>query len=267
MSDYNDPYISMAYINAFGQRDEAQWDASAGYAANRARILRLYDYYARVATGQPDALLWAGLGRMAGGAVVGGLDFMVATLGESMTTQKMVQIGKDIFTDLAWQHEAWLENPDHCIELAARYDTEHAGEGRRSYADAWRKIRSGGDVAGGNLDFLWNEQWIIIQPRYDEIRAVDNGLFGFQRARAFANNIHPYHRPFIERLPSGDITLAPDRWSWISETDGMWQKWVAIPGTERVRLSQLSLDDDISGRWGPVLNQFLPPGAFDSEDA
>ena len=260
-----DAYISMSWINAFGKRDEAGWNPDAGFAANRDRILKLYDYYARVAASD-QRLIWAALGRMAGGAVVGGLDFMLTFQGEGPITKKFVEIGRAIFLDLAWQHEVFDEDPDKCVAMAADYDAELAGQGRKSYESAWKRIRDNTDVVGANLDLLFNEQWKIIQPSYDVLRATANGFLGFDHARAFTNNIHPYHRPFIERFPTGDITLAQDRWSWIIEQDGMWDKWSRIPAAERARLNALSLDDDINGRWGTTLPEFLPVGSASSED-
>ena len=65
-------YTSAAYINAFGTYDEDAWDPDQGFAANRGRIVQLYDYYRITYLKRPELFLWAGLGRMAGGAVVGG---------------------------------------------------------------------------------------------------------------------------------------------------------------------------------------------------
>jgi len=67
-------YLSQAYINAFGKYDEPDWDPEQGFAANRDRIVKLYDYYRDTYLKRPNQFLWAGLGRMAGGAVVGGVD-------------------------------------------------------------------------------------------------------------------------------------------------------------------------------------------------
>src|SRR5882672_138388 len=94
-------YLSQAYVNAFGVYDEPDWDPEKGYSANRDRIVKLYDYYQATYLKQPDVFLWAGLGRMAGGAVVGGLD-LLAHGEETFLTKTMVRIGKAIFHDLAW---------------------------------------------------------------------------------------------------------------------------------------------------------------------
>jgi len=60
---------------------------------------------------RPDEFLWAGLGRLAGGAVVSGSDLAVDG-GETFLTKTMIRIGKAVFNDLAWQHEAFLDVRD-----------------------------------------------------------------------------------------------------------------------------------------------------------
>jgi hypothetical protein len=259
-------YLSQAYINAFGKYDEPDWDPQLGYSANRARIVQLYDYYRTLYLRQPGQFLWAGLGRMAGGAVVGGLD-LVVKLGETFLTQTMVQIGKSIFHDLARLHEAFSDDPQHAIALAVDHDSKSPA--RRSYADALRDIASGDSdrIANGSRALLENEQFSIIQPLYDSIAASAEATV-FRRTRAFTNKIHPYHRDFIVRFPTGDVIQADDRWAWITEDDGMWAKWVAMenvaPG-ERTRLVSLSFDDILAQKFDPVVQALMPPGANDED--
>jgi hypothetical protein len=212
-------YLSQAYVNAFGTYDEPDWDPEQGFAANRDRIVKLYDYYRDTYLKRPDQFLWAGLGRMAGGTVVGGLDLVVQG-GETFLTGAMVRIGKAIFHDLAWQHEAFLDDSQTAIDNAAAQDA--TSPAHRSYADAWRDIASGDPekIANGNKALLENEQFTIIQPLYDQIAASSEALV-FRRTRAFTNKIHPYHRDFLVRFPTGDVINANDRWAWITEDDGM----------------------------------------------
>src|SRR5262245_27536537 len=102
-------YLERSYNKAFGQFDPFNWNPDVGFKPNEQRIVKLYDYYRDTYLARPDLFLWAGLGRMAGGAVLGGLRIYVATGSESEFTRKMVEIGKRIFEDLAWQHEAILD--------------------------------------------------------------------------------------------------------------------------------------------------------------
>jgi hypothetical protein len=142
-------YLRRAYEKAFGQFDEASWDPEAGFKANEARILKLYDYYRDTYLARPDLFLWAGLGRMAGGAVIGGFRLLM-TPGlfglstETFLTRTLVRIGKAIFHDLAWQHEAILDNPVEALALIAQHDL--VSSARTSYALAWTHILSGNEV-------------------------------------------------------------------------------------------------------------------------
>jgi hypothetical protein len=206
---------------------------------------------------------------MAGGAVVGGLD---SDPGFAEQTA-LVNIGRDIFFDLAWQHEAFLETPDEIVALAELHDqfnqypsyaadgtvTYAAGSPKQSYKAAWEKIVSGdpAQVADGNRDLLANEQWSIVQPGYDFFRTTAfSGL-----PTPFTNNVHPYHRAFIVEKPQGDILAAEDRWDWITRGQGMWDQWVAAGADERNRLVQVEFDRICRGDFGePGRPDLLPPG-------
>ncbi len=263
-------YVQKAYVAAFGSYDESAWDASRGFAANRARIVQVYDYYRTLYLKAPDLFLWAGLGRMAGGAVVGGMDFLLGmpAMGESVLTQTMVEIGKAIFDDLTWFHEAYLDDPSLLPALAATYDSESPAA--CSYAQAWSDILSGdaARVVQGNAALLQNEQQTIIQPRYDRIAASPE-LFTpvtFRRTRAFTGIVHPYHRDFLTSLPQGDVITFADRWQWITMPDGMWAKWAVMPtvaADERTRLVSLDFSDLLSQSFGPTVDALLPVGADD----
>lgn len=269
-------YLKRSYEKAFGQFDEANWNPQLGFKANEARILKLYDYYRDTYLARPDIFLWAGLGRMAGGAVVGGLRLFVATGGENFFSQTMVRIGKEIFHDLAWQHEAILDDEANALKLAAERDA--ASRARCLYREAWEHILSGdpGRIATGNKMLLENEQFTIIQPSYNQLAgSTEGGWFGPMRSlKAFTNSIHPYHRDFLVAFPSKDIVDDEQRWAWITESGGMWEKWgekrdaIVMSKSERARLVSLTMDQIIRREFtanGPLDTTLLPPGAFDSE--
>src|SRR5262245_57036168 len=115
-------YLERSYKRAFGQFDPPNWNPDVGFKPNEPRIVKLSDYYRDTDLARPDLFLWAGLGRMAGGAVLGGLRIYVATAGETELTRKMVEVGKKIFEDLAWQHEAILDDEANALTLAANHD-------------------------------------------------------------------------------------------------------------------------------------------------
>jgi hypothetical protein len=267
-------YRVRAYQKAFGQYDPSAWDEKLGFGANQARILKLYEYYRDTYLARPDIFLWAGLGRMAGGAVVGGLRLYTARASDNnVVTEKMVLIGKRIFEDLAWQHEAILDDEANALKLAAQHDLTSSAKSK--YRDAWEHILSGDEtrIATGNRMLLENEQWTIIQPEYDElVRMGEGGFLGAMRlATPFTASIHPYHRDFLLALPSGDISKAADRWAWIIETGGMWEKWAERRGVPafpivmskqvRTNLVKTSMDDLIRRNWPIEDRSLLPPGA------
>lgn len=181
----------------------------------------------------------------------------------------MVRIGRDIFFDLAWLHEAFLDHPSEAIKLGHLHDrfneyttyvaglpTFVPGFPTRSHGAARRKITTG-LVAEGNRDLLENEQKSIIPPHYEELRTfVFSGL-----PTPFTNTIHPYHRAFIREVPTGDILNTEDRWRWITFPDGMYQRWDDIGADERTRLTSLLMDDLVAGRFGPAGRpELLPAG-------
>ncbi len=263
-SDRRSFYSNRALAKAH-DADHTDWLPEAGWLPNRARIVDLYGYYRDLYLTAPNEFLWAGLGRMAGGAIVGGLDSDPGFIEQSI----MVRIGRDIFFDLAWLHEAFLDHPTEAIALGHLHDrfneyttyrtgvpTFAPGFPVRSYGAAWNKITIG-RVAEGNRDLLENEQKSIIPPHYDVLRAyLFSGL-----PTPFTNNIHPYHRAFIVEVPTGDILRTDDRWLWITFPDGMFQRWDDIGVDERIRLTTLPLDDLVAGRFGPAGRpDLLPPG-------
>lgn len=278
MTNPNDPQITYTdrrshYTNiALGKANSAShpdWDPDQGFAVNRPQIVDVYAYYAGLAFAQPDLFLWAGLGHMAGGAVVGGLDSDPGVIPQNI----MVHIGRDIFYDLAWMHEVYLDAPDTVVDLADLHDQFNtypaydqsgthmfvAGAPHTSYKSAWQKIVSGDpdSVASGNQDLLQNEQFSIIQPQYDYLSTfAGSGL-----PTPFTNQIHPYHRSFVEEEPGGDILQAASRWDWITHPQGMWENWVACGTDERNRLLQLPFDQICNGNFGdPGRPDLLPPG-------
>ncbi len=267
-------FNNRALDRAFGGRGFPDWDPDAGYAVNRPRILALYDYYRDLYLRSPQRFLWAGLGRMAGGAVVSGLDRFPPP--ESFVTQTMVRIGRDIFFDMAWLHEALLDDESEALRLAELHDrfvqyTAYEGTmphfvhhgPTESYGAALRKMTSGdpSQIAEGNRMLLADEQWSVIQPHYDAINASDEvGMFAL--TRTLVEPVHPYHRSFIESQPQGDVRFAKDRWDWITQPQGMLQNWVAAGEQERTRLAKLPFSDLLRRDFGePGRPDLLPPGS------
>jgi len=269
-----DAYRQLAFERAFGDHGE-DWIPDNGFQANRPRIVKLYEYYKNVFNSRPDLFLWAGLGRMAGGAVVDGLDFL-ATLpfgDPSPITKTMVEIGKTIFEDLAWLHEAYLDDPIDALVLAGAWD--QARPARRSYAEALTRISSGlaPQIAEGNKALLEIEQFSIIQPLYNRLRPPSPEWSVFRLTRTATANVHPYHRDFLTSFPNvgipKDVTLFDDRWEWINLPGGMWEKWaeghrgpgIGVNSAERSRLVNLPFDKILRRDFAPIDPSLEPPGA------
>ena len=263
-----DHYRLISLSNAGVNKED--WQPAAGYKQNRAIIQNIYEYYKALFNNSsvPDKFLWAGLGRLAGSAVLGGLDNDVSfDVDPSDVTIAMVNVGKNIFMDLAWQHEAYLDlvvanaNTDTFLSALDYYDQNFPAKNK--YKDAWNTIISG-DTVSGNVALLENEQASIVQPAYDGLLNESNNAL-FQNPSPFINQIHPYHLGFLISKPTGSILNFNDRWDWIlngkGQGDGMWQKWIAIPATERTRLTNIDMDRLMKADWAPVLNEFMPTGA------
>ncbi|HEX7988216.1 MAG TPA: hypothetical protein VF616_32220 [Duganella sp.] len=267
MAYSKDVYVSRSYDNAFGDRGE-DWSPELGFGANRARMIKLYDYYQDVYNKSPGVLLWAGLGRMAGAEVVAGLDYLASTEGDIGPIQnELVSTAKAIFDDLAWLHEAWIDDPEGAVDLARDHDAQRPGQ--RSYAEALMAFNTGDadQIVAGNKILLEIEQFSVVQPHYD----VLGNAFTFGLTRTAAENVHPYHRGFLESFPTTvtkDVTVAADRWEWINLPGGMWEKWASpspagMDGAERSRLVNLAFDQLLRRDFAvPDGLQFLlPPGA------
>jgi hypothetical protein len=268
-------YRNRAYERAFGDHGET-WLPANGFAANRPRIIKLYDYYRDTFNARPDLFLWAGLGRMAGGAVVGGLDVltMLPFSDPSPITTTMVEIGKAIFDDLAWLHEAYIDDPLGTLALAAAHEVTQPA--RRSHAEAFSRISSGipAQIAEGNKALLEIEQYSIIQPLYDRLRPPSPEWGIFRLTRTATSNVHPYHRDFINSFPNlgiaKDVTLFTDRWEWINLPGGMWEKWaqghlgpgVGVASMERMRLVNLPFSKILARDFAPVDPSLEPPGSI-----
>ena len=260
-----DYYTTLCCQNAFGAPDASAIDPSKGLPANRDSLLQIYAYYQSTAQKAPDALLWMGLGHLAGATVVSGLD-QADGLAPETIAQTLIATAKGIFLDLAWLHEAFLDSPQIAISLAATRDGAEP-KPAASYAQAWSDIASNDAdrIATGNAALLRNEQMCLVQPSMDQI-AASNAVGYLTQARAFTLAVHPYHRDFLKVVPSGTLASFDDRWTWIMEPDGMWAKWIAMPSVapeERNRLVALDVSTLMNRSFGTLVQALLPTGADD----
>ena len=163
--------------------DKKTWDPSKGFESNRANVKKVYAYYAGLYNQNPN-LLWAGMAKLAGGTVYGGLEDGLAKkalaekaaslpppfgipgqIAENQTQfveNKLVGMQQDIFMDLAWQHQAYLERG--ICELDAAY---RRGDISKDNFDAWLDVDSGDPerVWRGNKTLLRREQYDVARPK------------------------------------------------------------------------------------------------------
>ncbi|MDX1913680.1 MAG: hypothetical protein SFV22_19450 [Saprospiraceae bacterium] len=239
-------FLQKAYRNA--GIDPGNWHPERGFRANESTLERLYLYYQALYFKQPGAFWWAGLARLTGGQVLFGMRNAVRIMRDPcVMTQQIVAVAKDIFENLAWQHELFLHDPELLFQVCETIHTRH----EHPYADCWRLLYSGDAerIGRGNRMLLENEQCHTIQPHYDIIRKDNYARPYFRLTRFVMRNIHPHHRRFIVEFPLGDITRFADRWRWISHPRGMWARWVAAGETERSRLVALSNEAVVKHRW------------------
>ena len=243
-------YYSQRAMDAAGI-DPAQWDPSRGFQANRENVERVYQYYTDLYNAHPE-LRWAGMGKLAGGTVMGGLEIaeaakiggMVAGVpiapGEAeYLQQELMGIQKDIFNDLAWQHQLYAEEGIDGIRMAA-------GEGEidATTLQAWEDIASGDEsrIWAGNTQLLYREQHDIIQPSYDRIQQRIDGPLMASFSSWLAESPVPGGQRFtdVEGF-GGNVMSFDDRWNWIA--NDMLPAYQALPVADRDRLINTPLQD------------------------
>ena len=241
-------YTRKAYTR-LGVRAE-NWLPKLGFQANLPILNALYYAYQSFYLDCPNRFLWAGLARLTGGQVLFGMGNLTKFIKDPcVLSQEIVAIAKDIYDNLAWQHELFLEDKTLLTKVCEQLDA--AEPATHKYAVCWRLIAKNDvdSIALGNNMLLENEQHNTVQPHYERIK-LDNyskRFFGFTR---FAmRNIHPYHPWFFMDLPFRDVTVFKNRWRWISHENGMWNSWARLSQNERSRLIGLSNEAIIHHNW------------------
>ena len=241
------------YLDKAYQRlgvDPADWQPILGFRANEQVLDSLYRYYQQIYQADPARLLWAGLARLTGGQVLFGMRNVVKIARDPcVLTQEIMAVAKDIFENLAWQHELFLVDRDRLAAACAVMDQRQVHP--YPYADCWKLIGSNAyeSICTGNRMLLENEQHGTIQPHYETIRKDRYANRYFRWTRFVMRNLHPYHRRFIVDCPFGDVTRFQDRWQWIGHDRGMWASWVGLEQAERDRLVALSNEAVVGHHW------------------
>ncbi|MGP3966821.1 DUF2515 family protein [Streptomyces sp. 6N223] len=263
--------------------DPAAWDTGKGLSHNDDRIRRVYEYYADLFLRHPE-LQWAGMAKLAGSLVYAGMQDLhvlrgltgderlkflaeaapgmppgmalaLANAGEAELEyyeDTFVDMQKQIFMDLGWQHAAYDRGGiDEMRRLAA--------EGRlpADQLTAWENIASGDParIQEGNVALLRREQETILQDDYDEMQrrplgdavtymlgaTSESPVSGGRPFREVVNDVHvdlpdqvrvpvpalpgsggididtPDEIRFDSPLPTGNIADFDSRWQWIQD--------------------------------------------------
>lgn len=201
----------------FAQRDACRradfWAPKAGFADNRQIVKKAYSYY-QAAFQEDNRLVWAALARLAGHPVWSELESLDAW--EFPAKDKMLQIQKGIFCDVAWQHEALLQgdkqgdplaylrpalendptfNPDHPLFQQGQQlvDRERM---LQAFASMKRGTTSG--LKSAMITLVEREQgWAVAHPYW---RRIENML------------ILPSYRRRINSAPSPAAGRSFDEW-------------------------------------------------------
>ncbi|MQA85195.1 MAG: hypothetical protein GEV03_11375 [Streptosporangiales bacterium] len=231
-------YRERARRAAFGTAAGAPLQPARGTAACIEPMIQVYDYYGRLYLERPHHLLWAGLAHLAGAPIVQGLANAVEHGVDNAYCRMLVDTCRRIFADVAWLHEAFVDDPATAVALARLRDRE--GARMASYEAIWADLA--GDepsaTADANRRLLENEQFVVAQRGYDALR--DDARAVSRSVRA----VHPYHDDF----DGDDIGDPEQRWAWVA---AMWRSWAGLPVEERTRLVRLPFDDLRAGRFAP----------------
>jgi WXG100 family type VII secretion target len=233
--------------------DAAQWDPAKGIAGNADTVRKVYDYYGDLYRKHPE-LQWAGMARYTGmqtfypafmqvhalklalsttegvarlykympGLFPGGAltEAAVARLRQDVEfmEQKLLTMQRDIFRDMAMQHEAYVTKG-----LEGIYELVRSGELKDpGTVKAWEEIASGDPkrISSGNAYLLQREQRDILQSHYDDLRnyAGTTGADGHvltlmmsvMASSPMPNNVGH----FWDTVPGGNISNFEDRWRW-----------------------------------------------------
>ncbi len=180
-----------------GITSEQDWNVSRGLRANEKMVRRVYRYYEELYF-TDNRLLWAGAAKLAGGPVYAGMQDThdLIAQGAETVSHRLLQMQKEIFNDLAWQHELFLARGIEGMQAAqagrivlqggeVQQGLGDAGarnaqlvQGPTSLISAWEDIASGEPqrVQRAVRVMLAREQDPVLQHFYDDLQR-DYGFF------------------------------------------------------------------------------------------
>ncbi len=240
--------------------DMNQYVVANDFLPNRPYIYSVYEYYAKLhdkgdgqtATGGRDKFLWAGLAKLAGAPVYGGMSdaqngrdgLAIASFGVindgilKGIQDLLIDANIKIYNDLAYQFVAYrtggIKSMEHLKKLGT-IDT--------SNYNAWKAIDEAGpaEIANANQVLLRREQEIILADTYTDLLSLWDGWI----ADAFSwltRNPIVGGPSFQSVIPNGNIAVFADRWGWITHPQqGMWLLWTSKDKYQRQSLANSPL--------------------------
>jgi hypothetical protein len=238
--------------------DRGNWDTGKSLADNIGNVRAVYDFYQFLYNSDPNEFQWAGLARLAGAEFFSGMEkayvaaefpppgviglpgAVVTQAAGRATEQFLLEGQKRIFSDLAWQHEAYLHGGIAAMDVLER---KYGDQFNSDSVNGWRCIANG-DVSRGNLLLLKREQQVIVQPLYQE-SGFDNYLLA-QPLSVMAQSPVPEGGggSFEQYLPGGNIGDFGQRWSYLA--NDTWPAWERLAASTASRLVNTPLDQRAS---------------------
>jgi hypothetical protein len=222
--------------------DPAEWNPNAGIQDQEPIIRNVYDYYQRTFLKDSSKLLWAGLARMAGGPVMDGLGVLrrhilvhsqpegssVILIAAGKMAADMLRMNKAVFDDMAWQHEAFLIGGVNTLELLADYSQQQQID--LANLAAWQSIATGNaqGIAAANHDLLFREQWVVLQPLWNDVGFHTGIPIGWMARSPLPNGVSfaDFTGAIFESIADFNT-----RWPWLR--DDMLPKWLAFTDAQR----------------------------------
>jgi hypothetical protein len=211
--------------------------AANTYLQNTPYIEAVYAFYQKLYLEQPTEYYWAGLAKLAGAPVYGGLnDAQYAGL--TTFQQTLMQMNIDILNDLAWQFEAYRKGGIDALEEIYAVDILHTNLDLNAIT-AWQNIDEGIQqnnqalILTGNEALLHREQQQVLASGYTTLSSM-TGITTVMSILADCpvwdpSTSLPYSgRDFLSVVGIGhNVANFDDRWTWITTpTTGIWDTWV-----------------------------------------
>jgi hypothetical protein len=283
---------------------------SDGYKKNTERASEFYDFYGECFQqplrsnrfGYSNALSWAGLARLAGSQVIGGLSDSqygklaiengvggvylylgpVAPLVTNWSVEEINQLqvalfvgGWQIFSSAGWQHHAYRSSGYRAIEYVA---TETGDVEAPLMLSAWRDLHQGvldhdkTIIDSAALEITDREQSHTIVPTWATISGLGLGFVDDMFSILGKNSCSPSGLDFPDLFPAstGNLANTTDRWTWIQPgtPGGILDTWNTEVLSRKLSLTgdALKADAERFSTFSNLTGTVIPILSWDDED-